>query len=191
MENARKPIENYNPSCENEIKPVRIKYDGPTGLRDLLLHEVKSIYYIEKMLIKSFPKMIKHACNYELIEAITIHLADTKRQVIRLEDTFATMEEPPILDRSEAIECMLQEIDDIVEVTKFGMVRDAGIVLALHKIEHYEIATYSILSTYAENLNAIKIQVLMDESLNEEKIAEMRLAKIAKSIQFFTNETQS
>ena len=188
MENARKLTENFHPSCEDDAKSVRIKYDGPTGLRDLLLHELKSIYYIEKILIKSFPKMIKHACNYELIEAITIHLADTKRQIIRLEDTFSAMEEPPILHRSVAIECMLQEIDDIVEVTKFGMIRDAGIVLALHKIEHYEIATYRILSIYAENLKSIKIQMLMEESLNEEKIAEMRLVKIAQSIQFFTNE---
>lgn len=185
MENARKPIENYNPSSANEIKPVRIKYDGATGLRDLLLHEIKSMYYVEKSLIKAFPKMIKHACNYELIEAITIHSEDTKKQIIRLEDTFVTLEEPPILQRSEAIECMLQEIDDFVEVTKFGMVRDAGIVLALHKIEHYEIATYSILSTYAENLKATNIQFLMEESLNEEKIAEMRLAKIAQTIQFY------
>ena len=191
MENARKPNENYNPSFENEIKPVRIKYDGATGLRDLLLDELKSMYYIEKMLIKSFPKMIKHACNYELIEAITIHAEDTKKQIVRLEETFLTLEEPAILNRSEAIECMLQEIDDIVEVTKFGMVRDAGIILALHKIEHYEIATYSILSTYAENLKAENIQILMQESLNEEKIAEMRLAKIANTIQFYADENPS
>ncbi|WP_309641384.1 DUF892 family protein [Flavobacterium sp.] len=190
MENARKPDENYDPSFENEIKPVRIKYDGATGLRDLLLDEIKSMYYIEKMLIKSFPKMIKHACNYELIEAITIHAEDTKKQIVRLEETFLTLEEPAILHRSEAIECMLQEIDDIVEVTKFGMVRDAGIILALQKIEHYEIATYSILSTYAENLKAKNIQLLMDESLNEEKVAEMRLAKIANTIQFYADETR-
>lgn len=189
MENARKPTENFNPSYESEIKPVRIKYDGATGLLDLMVHELKSMYYIEKMLIKSFPKMIKHACNYELIEAITIHLEDTKKQIIRIEDTFLTLEEPVILHRSEAIESMLQEIDDIVDVTKFGMVRDAGIVLALHKIEHYEIATYTILSTYAENLKAENIKILMDESLNEEKVAEMRLAKIAHTIQFYEAET--
>jgi ferritin-like metal-binding protein YciE len=69
------------------------------------------------------------------------------------------------------------------------MIRDAGIVLALHKIEHYEIATYSILSTYAENLKEESIKFLMDESLNEEKIAEMRLAKIAQTIQFYDEET--
>ena len=185
MENARKPIENDNPNFENEIKPVKIKYDGASGLRDLLLHELKSMYYTEKVLVKAFPKMIKNACTYELIEAITIHLEDTKKQIIRIEDTFTTMEERPILQRCEAIEWMLKEIDDIVEVTKFGTVRDAGIVLALHKIEHFEISTYSILATYAENLKEETIQHLLEESLNEEKIAELRLSKIATSIQFY------
>lgn len=185
MENARKSIENDNPNFENEIKPVKIKYDGASGLRDLLLHELKSMYYTEKVLVKAFPKMIKNACTYELIEAITIHLEDTKKQIIRIEDTFTTMEERPILQHCEAIEWMLKEIDDIVEVTKFGTVRDAGIVLALHKIEHFEISTYSILATYAENLKEETIQHLLEESLNEEKIAELRLSKIATSIQFY------
>ncbi|WP_298225160.1 DUF892 family protein [Flavobacterium sp.] len=184
MENARKPLEHYDAGSDNDNKPVRIKFDGPTGLRDLLVQELKSMYYVEKAMLKAFPKMIKHACNYELIEAITIHLADTKKQVIRLEDTFMFLEEPPILYRSQAIECMLQEIDDIVELTKFGLVRDAGIILALHKIEHYEIATYTILSIYAETLKVYDIQILMAESLNEEKVAQMRLAKIAQTIQF-------
>jgi ferritin-like metal-binding protein YciE len=132
--------------------------------------------------------MIKNACTFELIEAITMHLEDTKKQIIRIEDTFSTMEENPILHRCEAIECMLQEIDDIVEVTKFGMVRDAGIVLALQKIEHYKMATYSILSTYAENLEEETVQLLLEQSLNEEKIAELRLAKIATSIKFYNEK---
>ena len=191
MENARKPLENDSPGFENEIKPVKIKYDGASGLRDLLLHELKSMYYIEKVLVKAFPKMIKNACTFELIEAITIHVEDTKKQIIRIEDTFSTMEEAPILQRCEAIECILQEMDDVVEVTKFGIVRDAGIILALQKIEHYEIATYSILATYAENLKEETIQLLLEESLNEEKIAELRLAKIATSIQFYNENPNS
>ena len=188
MENARKPLENYSPSFEEENKPVKMKYDGASGLRDLLLHELKSMYFIEKVLIKAFPKMIKNACTFELIEAITMHLEDTKKQIIRIEDMFSTMEENPIFKRCEAIECILQEMDDVVEVTKFGIVRDAGIVLALQKIEHYEMATYSILATYAENLEEETIQLLLEESLNEEKIAELRLVKIATSIQFYNEK---
>lgn len=184
MENARTPNENFAPN-ENESRPFKLKYDGPEGLRDLLLQELKSMYYVEKLLVKSFPKMIKHACNYELIEAITLHSADTKKQIIRLEDTFSALDHRPLLDRNATVESLLDEIDEIVEMTKFGLVRDAGIILALHKIEHYEVATYTILSTYAENLKNYSIQALMEASLNEEKIAQMRLAKIAQTIQFY------
>ncbi|NHM07020.1 DUF892 family protein [Flavobacterium sp. CYK-4] len=184
MENAKKNSENLAPQ-EHEIRAGKPKYDGPEGLRDLLLHELKSMYYVEKLLVKSFPKMIKHACNYELIEAITLHSADTKKQIIRIEDTFSALEHRPIFDRNKAVECLLDEIDEIVELTKFGIVRDAGIILALHKIEHYEVATYTILSTYAENLKNYSIQALMEASLNEEKVAQMRLAKIAQTIQFY------
>ena len=189
MENARKPTENHNSDYEHDQRPVRHKFDGEAGLRDLLLHELKSMYYTEKLLTKAFPKMIKHSCTYELIEAITLHAEDTKRQIIRIEDTFSVLDENPILQRSEAIENILQEIDDIIEAAKFGIVRDAGIILALHKIEHYEIATYSIMATYAENLKEFDIFNLFSESLNEEKVAQMRLAKIANTIQFYTGDT--
>jgi len=188
MENARKSPENLNPISENEVKPIKTKFDGAHGLRDLVLNELKSMYYIEKVLIKAFPKMIKNACTYELIEAITLHQEATKKQIIRIEDTFSSLNEAPLLQRCEAIESMLQDIDDIVEATKFGSVRDAGIVLALHKIEHYEISTYTILSTYAENLKEFGILDLLLESLNEEKVAEMRLVKIANTIQFYGEE---
>lgn len=188
MENARKFNENHHTASENDPRPVRHKFDGAPGLRDLLVHELRSMYFIEKVLVKAFPKMIKNACTYELIEAITIHLEDTKKQIIRIEDTFVALHENPILERCKAIECMLDDIDDIVEVTKFGIVRDAGIVLALHRIEHFEIATYSILATYAENLKEDGIHNLLAESLNEEKIAELRLAKIAQTIQFYDDD---
>ena len=184
MENARKLNENLQPP-EHEVKPVRSKIDGVAGLRELLTHELRAMYFVEKALVKAFPKMIKNACTFELIEAVTIHLEDTKKQIIRIEDTFVALTENPILERCKIIECMLEEIDDIVEVTKFGIVRDAGIVLALQRIEHFEIATYSILATYAENLKEDGIHHLLAQSLNEEKIAELRLAKIAQTIQFY------
>jgi ferritin-like metal-binding protein YciE len=189
MENARKPLENFITASENEVKSIRPKFDGASGLRDLLLMEMQSMYYIEKAVAKSFPKIIKNACSFELIEAITLHQEDTKKQIIRIEDSFAALNEEPLLQRCEAIECLLQEIDAMVDLTKFGLVRDAGLVLALHKIEHYEIASYSVLATYAENLKEVLIADWLAESLNEEKVAEMRLAKIANSIQFYTGET--
>ncbi len=188
MENARQPA--VHPSAvETEIKSIKPKFDGAAGLLDLLIKELKSIYYIEKLLLKAFPKMIKNSCTFELIEAITIHQDATKKQIIRIEDAFVTLKQDPLLQRCIAIESLIQEIDDIVETTKFGIVRDAGIILALNKIEHYEIGSYTILATYAENLKETAIMELLAESLNEEKVAELRLAKIAQSIQFYDEKT--
>jgi len=184
MENARKPTEKFTPTFENEIKYIKPKHNGTLGFRDILLMELRTIYYTEKVLSKAFPKIIKNACSYELIEAITIHQEDTKNQIIRIEDIFAALNENPILQRCQAIDCLLQEIDDMVELTKFGSIRDAGIVLSLHKIEYYEIASYSILNSYAENLQEEHCAELLFKSLNEEKVAQMRLAKIASVVPF-------
>lgn len=185
MNSARKHIENKNHTLENKVKSIRFKSDGETGLRDLLLNELRTMYYHEKALLKAFPKIIKNSCSFELIEAITKHFEETKLQIIRLEDTFIALNENPILNRCQAIECLIQDIDNYIEDTKFGIIRDAGIILALHKIEHYEIAAYTILSTFAENINEKAVCELLAQSLNEEKIAELRLAKISNTIRFY------
>lgn len=188
MDAARKKLENIEVNFEN-VRPVKHKFAGESGLRDLLLNELKSLYYVEKSLLKAFPKIIKNSCSVELIEAITIHQQETKLQVIRLEDAFTVVDESPVLERSTAIESMLENIDQIIEDTKFGAVRDAGIILGLSRIEHYEIATYSTLSTFAENLEEHRIVGLLSETINEEKVAELRLAKIANTIRFYTSQS--
>jgi len=189
MENAPDLNENFCPTNANDLKPIRLKFDGELGLRDLLIYELKSMYYIERLLTKEFPKLIKNACSFEFIEALTIHQEDTKKQIKRLEDSFEKLGENPILNRNKSLEYLLQEIDTIIDITKFGLIRDAGMILVLHKIEHFEIASYTILATFAENIKEQTIATWMHESLNEEKIAQMRMAKIAQSIQFYSGDT--
>lgn len=184
MDAARKYTQKNNFLSESDVKSIKPKFNGAIGLRELILNELKSLYYVEKALLKAFPKMIKNSCSFELIEAITIHFEETKTHVIRLEDIFLVLNENPILQRCLAIENLIQDIDTIIDETKFGSVRDAGIVLTLHKIEHYEIATYSILATFVENIDENSIAELLDLSLNEEKVTELRLEKIANSIRF-------
>lgn len=152
MENAKKSDAHVPEKRKHEIQSVKLKFDGELGLRELLLQELKSMYYVEKAVAKSFPKIIKNACNYELIEAIHVHREDTQKQVARIEETFELLEENPFLLHNSAIDAMVSELDAMIEITKFGMIRDAGNILTLHKIEHYEIASYSILTLYAENL---------------------------------------
>ncbi|WP_166426913.1 YciE/YciF ferroxidase family protein [Flavobacterium psychrotolerans] len=190
MDNDKKPNENYNSITDNDTKPIRNKFDGTSGLFELLVNELKTMYYIEKALLKAFPKMIKNSCAFELIEAITIHFEETKLHVIRLGEAFSNLDEDPFLQKSETIDCLLQDVDAMIEDTKFGTVRDAGIILSLYKIGHYELATYGILSIYAELLEEKTIFNLLAESLNEEKITELRLMKIANSIRFKTYESR-
>lgn len=187
MDSFRKPSANKRRVDENEIKTIRLKFDGIIGLREVILNELQSLYYVEKALLKAFPKMIKNACSFELIEAITLHFEETKQQVIRLEDAFLALNENPKLKRCQAIEQLINDVDCTIENTKFGAIRDAGILLSLQKIEHYEIATYSILSTYAESSNENAIAELLAISLNEEKVTELRLEKISNSIRFDSN----
>jgi len=187
MDAARKNLENIEVNFEN-VRPSRNKFDGQSGLRELLCNEMKSAYYLEKTLLKSFPKLIKNACSFELIEAITMHQEETKQQIVRLEDSFALLNENPVLERCMAIEALIGNIDLNIEDTKFGLVRDAAIVLGMHQIEHYEIGFYTILATYAENLGEERIAGLLFETLNEEKVTSLRLSKIAQTIRFYTAE---
>ncbi len=185
MENARKSEENLPEKKENEIHAQRPKLDGESGLRELMLQELRSMYYVEKVVAKSFAKIIKNACNFELIEAIYIHQEDTQKQVLRIEESFELLQEKVLLAHCNAIDTMIADLDATIENTKFGMIRDAGIILALHKVEHYEIASYTILTLYAENLQENTLFELLEKSLNEEKVAQMRLAKIASTIKFY------
>ena len=188
MDTAGKKLENIEVNFE-DVRPHKHRFDGESGLRELFFNELKTIYYVEKALLKAFPKIIKNACSFELIEAITIHQEETKLQVIRLEDSFAWLNESPILERCVAVEAMLENIDLVIEDTKFGMVRDAGIVIGLNRIEHHEIAAYEIMTTYAENLNENNIAALLFESVNEEKVAHLRLAKISQTIRFYNADS--
>jgi ferritin-like metal-binding protein YciE len=188
MDSARKNLENIEVNFEN-VRPSRHKFDGQSGLREMLYNELKSVYYLEKTLLKSFPKLIKNSCSFELIEAITIHQEETKLQIIRLEDSFALLNENPVLERCMAIEALIGNIDLNIEDTKFGMVRDAAIVMGMHQIEHYEISVYTILATYAENLGEEEIAGLLCETINEEKVTSLRLSKMAQTIRFYTSGT--
>ena len=184
MDFARKNIENIEVHFEN-VRPTKHKFDGESGLREFVINELKSAYYFEKSMLRSFPKIIKNSCSLELIDAMTMHHDETKLHVIRIENIFAELNESPAMERCLTMESLLANIDNVIEDTKFGVVRDGGIILAMQRLEHYEIGTYSILTTYAENLGESKVSHLLEETINEEKVTELRLAKIAQTIRFY------
>ncbi len=128
-------------SLQKQTKGNGSKPNVSHALRGLFVDELKDIYWAEKALTKSLPKMISNATSKDLEDALSRHLEVTKQQVIRLEEVFASIDEKPAAKKCEAIVGLIKEAEQIMRETEEGVVRDAGIILAGQKIEHYEIAT--------------------------------------------------
>ena len=163
-------------------KGVKAKSDAAKGLRQLFEDELKDIYWAEKELTKAIPKMIKNASSDELVEALTGHLEATKNHVTRLEEVFESIGVKAEAKKCEAMAGLTKEAEEIMEATQQGVVRDAGIILAGQKVEHYEIATYGTLCSFARILGEDEAADLLEETLNEEKEADIKLSEISDSI---------
>ncbi|WP_428667125.1 ferritin-like domain-containing protein [Runella sp.] len=157
------------------------KSEVATGLRELFEDSLKDIYYAEKALTKALPKMAKKATSGVLSDAIIEHLSVTEGHVDRLEDVFKVLGIEPQAKKCEAIEGLIKEATEIMESTQEGVVRDAGIIAASQKVEHYEIATYGTLVSFAKTLGEKEAAKLLAETLEEEKVADTKLSAIAES----------
>jgi ferritin-like metal-binding protein YciE len=155
--------------------------DIAKGLRDLFEDELKDIYWAEKALTKAIPKMIKNATSQELIDALEQHLEVTKGQVGRCEQVFELLGKPARAKKCEAMEGLTKEAEEIMSSTEEGVVRDAGIISAAQKVEHYEIASYGTLCAFAKTLGEDEIAGILEQTLNEEKQADETLTTVAES----------
>lgn len=151
------------------------------GLRQLFEDELKDIYWAEKALTKAIPKMIKKATSEELIEALKDHLEVTKGHVVRCEKVFELLDKKPTAKKCEAMAGLTKEAEEIMESAEKGVVRDAGIISAAQKVEHYEIASYGTLCAFAKTLGENKVADLLAQTLSEEKDANDKLTEIAES----------
>jgi len=181
MEKTSKSVSNGTKKASNE-KGLKAKSDAAQGLRDLFVDQLKDIYWAEKELTKAIPKMIKNATDENLKEALTDHLEETKQQVTRLEKVFSAIDEKAVAKKCEAMAGLTKEAVEIMEATEQGVVRDAGIILAGQKVEHYEIATYGTLLSFANTLGEHEAATLLEETLEEEKAADKKLSEISDSI---------
>lgn len=177
METKSKNSENGTASKTAGV--VKRKSSAAEGLRELFVDSLKDIYWAEKALVKALPKMAKNATNENLIMAINEHLEVTKDQVIRLEEVFSIMGEKAVAKKCDAMEGLVEEGEGILEETEPGAVRDAGIIAASQKIEHYEIATYGTLAAFAKTLGEDEAAALLEETLAEEKEADITLTEAA------------
>ncbi|MCW2119160.1 ferritin-like domain-containing protein [Flavobacterium sp. 7A] len=158
---------------------IRAKSDAASGLKELFIDSLKDIYWAEKALTKAIPKMAKNASDKKLIESLNNHLTETEEHVIRLEKVFDLIGKKATAKKCDAMAGLIEEGKSIMEETELGVVRDAGIIAASQKIEHYEIATYGTLRQFAATLGFSEAATLLEETLEEEKGADIKLTEIA------------
>jgi ferritin-like metal-binding protein YciE len=152
-----------------------------SSLMKLFENELKDIYWAEKAIIKGLSKMIKQATSEELIDGLENHLNETEGQVQKLEQVFDIIGKRAQGKKCEAMAGILKEGDEIMKESEKGAMRDAGIITACQKVEHYEIASYGTLRTFADTLGISNAASLLEEILEQEKSADETLTRLAVS----------
>ena len=149
--------------------------DG-TEFREFFIDELKDILWAEKALLKALPKMRKAATGKELAASFESHLSETENQISTLEQVFDMMGEKPKTKKCDAMEGLLSETESIISDTEKGSaIRDAGLILAAQKVEHYEIATYGTLAAFADAMQEAKVAKLLRSILRDEKKSDKML----------------
>jgi len=151
-------------------------------LRKLYVEELRDIYNAEQQLVKALPKIAKAASSDDLRDAIETHLDETKGHVERLEEIFEGLNENPKGKTCQAMKGLIEEGSEILDAKGEDSVLDAGIIAAAQKVEHYEMATYGTLRTWADLLNEEKAAGLLQETLDEEGEADAKLNELADEI---------
>lgn len=150
-------------------------------LQDLLVEELKDSYSSETQIVEALPKMMNAATSPQLKAAFEKHLAETKNQVKRLEQIFAQLGESPEGNTCEATEGLVKEGAEMIEADADPQVKDAGLIAAAQKVEHYEIASYGTLATWAKELGHNDVLELLVASLEEEKATDSALTQLAEA----------
>lgn len=155
------------------------------SLEELLHEEIKDIYDAEKQLTKALPKLAKKASSPELKQAFEDHLRQTEQHMERLEQVFEQLEMPVRGKRCEGMKHLIEEGQEMMSEAEDDATRDALMIAAAQKVEHYEIAAYGTLRTWATLLGLNDVAGLFEETLDEEKETDQKLTQIAES---FVNE---
>ena len=151
-------------------------------LEEIFVDMLKDIYWAEKHLTKALPKMAKASYNEELKEAIESHLEETKLQTNRVEQCFEILEVKPVGKKCEAMEGLVLEGSEVIEDYGKGDARDAAIIAAVQKIEHYEISAYGTMRTIANVLGKVQCAELLEASREEESRTDEKLTTLAERI---------
>jgi ferritin-like metal-binding protein YciE len=169
---------------KNSQTTKRSSGNGQQGslLEQLFINQLKDIYYAEQLLLKTIPKMADACTTEELEDAFRLHLQQTERHVKRLEKVFQIIGKKPEGKKCDAMEGLVKEGEHMIKETKEGtMTRDAGLIIAAQKVEHYEIATYGSLVQLAITMGLHRASDLLDKTLVEEGNTDGSLTHIAET----------
>jgi ferritin-like metal-binding protein YciE len=150
-------------------------------LKDLYIHELKDLYSAEKQLIKALPKMAKAASSSKLAEGFKMHLEQTREHAERLEKLLSAHDQSTRGPKCKGMEGLIEEGAEMIEEEADEEVRDAGLIAAAQRVEHYEIAGYGTARTYAELIGDKEGVKLLQATLDEEAETDVKLTKLAES----------
>jgi len=151
-------------------------------LHELFLEELADIYSAEQQLTKALPKMAKAAESEELREAFEEHLEQTQEQISRIDQVFESLDESMKRKTCKAMQGLVEEGTEVMQEYKGSPAIDAALIAAAQKIEHYEIATYGTLCTWAEQMGHQDALDLLKQSIDEEETTDERLTELAESL---------
>jgi ferritin-like metal-binding protein YciE len=151
-------------------------------MEDLLLEQVEDLYDAERRLVKALPKMAEASTSQSLRQAFESHLLETEGHVTRLESVFRTLGQDPKTHTCDAMKGLISEGEDTISDIDQSSLRDAGLIAAANRVEHYEIAAYGSARTFAQTLGLGQVASLLEQTLQEEKKADQKLTQLAESM---------
>jgi len=152
------------------------------SMEDLFLEQIEDLYDAEQRLVKALPKMAEATTSPALRQAFESHLGETKGHVTRLEQVFQALQKNPKGQTCDAMKGLIAEGEEMVSNTDQSPLRDAGLIAAANRVEHYEIAAYGSVQAFAKTLGIHEAVALLDATLTEEKKADEKLTKLAESL---------
>ena len=158
------------------------------SLQELFVNELKDLYSAENLIIKALPKMAKAASSEELRSAFEEHFEQTRGHVQRLEQIFERLDESPKGKKCKGMEGLIEEGKELLEEDASPEVLDAGLICAAQKVEHYEMAGYGCVRTFAQLLGDDEAANLLQQTLNEEGETDKKLTQLAEQINVEASE---
>lgn len=152
------------------------------NFEELYLHELKDLYSAEKQITEALPKMAEACDSAQLRKAFQEHLKETEVQLQRLQEILSNLEENPGSKKCKAMEGLVEEGEEVIKSIPQGKVRDAALIAAAQRVEHYEMAVYGTVRTYAKILGHAQHSELLQKTLDEEGATDKKLNALAERI---------